>query len=112
MSNINFDLPAGDLASRKNAILTRESLKALWVEYDLIVINCGSVNSLSESYADELFGILVLQKGYEQVVKKLKIQEASPQVLLSIASVIRRRKLQLTAAKTMSYSAHNQFCNA
>lgn len=112
MNSIIFDLPAGDLASRKNAIATRESLKALWVTHELVIVNCKNVEALSESYADELFGVLVLEEGYERVIQHLKIQAAETHVLLSIASVIKRRKQQMVSSKPLAKVSQHQFCHA
>lgn len=110
MDNEIFDLPAGDLASRKNAISVRESLKSLWINYSIVLINCEKVESISESYADELFGVLVLQFGYENLISRLKIQAAKPQVLASIASVIKRRRTQMSSKIPLTYHKQSSLC--
>jgi hypothetical protein len=107
-----FDLPSGDLASRRNAISVRESLKSLWANYDVVIINCDKVESLSESYADELFGVLVLQLGYEKFISRVKIQSAKTQVLVSIAAVIKRRKLQMSNSIKATHPPQSTLCPA
>lgn len=112
MNKFIFELPTGDLASRKSALAVRESLKSSWSQFDVLVVDCKNVHSLSESYADELFGVLVLENGYDKFVSHLKIQSASPQVLLSIASVIKRRRAQMVVHKKNSPINNLSLCNA
>lgn len=92
--NINaFILPSGDLAARRLAIPHRlEIEKLLNSNFNgVIELDLQNVASISESYADELFGILVKEYGLEPVLERMRIINADEYVLSSIASVIERR---------------------
>lgn len=91
--NINaFILPSGDLASRGLAIPYRLEIERLLnSNFNVIKLDLSNVASISESYADELFGILVKDFGLEQVLERMTIINADDYVLASIASVIERR---------------------
>ncbi|MGQ1214784.1 STAS-like domain-containing protein [Acinetobacter baumannii] len=52
------------------------------------------MDSISESYADELFGMLVKEYGLETILNRMKIINGDDYLLGSIASVIQRRALQ------------------
>ncbi len=49
------------------------------------------MDSISESYADELFGMLVKEYGLETILNRMKIINGDDYLLGSIASVIQRR---------------------
>jgi hypothetical protein len=58
------------------------------------VIELSNVISMSESYADELFAVLVAHYGLEWFANNIQLRHESPHaphVLLSIATAIRRR---------------------
>ena len=88
-----FNLPYGDLASRTLAVPFRQMLETAFTEDDFstIQVDLKDVQSISESYADELFGILVKEFGVETILDRMKIVNADDYVLESIASVIDRR---------------------
>lgn len=95
MNKIDFKLPAGDLASRHLAIGERHKLEGYLRGHYLISVDLSGVSSISESYSDELFGILVAKYGVEDVLLHIRIQNAEPAILRSIATVIKRRSVQL-----------------
>lgn len=86
-------MPYGDLASRTLAVPFRQMLETAFIEdkSSIIELDLKAVQSISESYADELFGILVKEFGVETVLDRMKIINADDYVLESIASVIDRR---------------------
>lgn len=86
-------MPYGDLASRTLAVPFRQMLETAFIEdkSSIIELDFKAVQSISESYADELFGILVKEFGVETVLDRMKIINADDYVLESIASVIDRR---------------------
>lgn len=90
--NNTYCLPAGDLASRRSAIVQRKQLEQLFCQNrDVIFVDVKEVQSISESYADEVFGVLVMQYGVEEILERIKIVNANTYALQSIAAVIDRR---------------------
>lgn len=90
---LRYELPKGFLASRKLAIPHRDHIeqalnnsKIMQIEIDL-----SGVDSISESYADEIFGVLVEEFGCDAILNKIQIKNAKEYVLENIAIVIDRR---------------------
>lgn len=88
-----ISLPFGDLASRSLAVPYRHMLETVFHEdkFTTIEVDLKEVQSISESYADELFGILVKDFGVETILDRMRIINADEYVLESIAAVIDRR---------------------
>lgn len=82
-----------DLASRSVAAKDRAAIGEALSESQTIVVDLKNVASISESFADELFGVLVLEKGLAFVTRHLKIRNASESVLKSIAVAMQRRNV-------------------
>lgn len=99
MNTVDYRLPKGDLASRNLAIPQRLKIETLLQEGISINIDLAGVQSLSESYSDEIFGVLVVKHGKAKVLRSLKIINASPSILKSIAKVIQRRSNELQSKK-------------
>ncbi|AXI03865.1 STAS-like domain-containing protein [Aquirhabdus parva] len=98
MNIIYHELPSGDLASRNLAIPQRQKIEeAISSQESVIEIDLRSVSSISESYADELFGVLVKTYGQETVLSHMKLVNADDFILHSIASVIKRRSQEFRA---------------
>lgn len=76
-----------DLASRRSAALLRASLEDVLASGCAPTVDLSHVKTISESYADELFGILALEHGLASV----SINGAESAVLREIAVAIRRR---------------------
>ncbi|MEZ9133071.1 hypothetical protein BCT04_11885 [Vibrio breoganii] len=80
-----------DLASRKTAAIERKSLESA-LSFGKVEIDLNNVDSISESYSDELFGVLVAKHGLEPFLTQVKILNAKDSILKSIAIVIQRRE--------------------
>lgn len=80
-----------DLASRPLAAKEREAICALLSGNEKVVIDLANVESISESFADELFGVLVLECGFDYVIQKIKLVNAADDVIRSIAIAMKRR---------------------
>lgn len=96
MTNRNSELlyPSGsDLASRASARNLRVKAEQTVETGKIAVIDLTNVVSVSESYADELFAILIEQHGLEWFSDNIKLQYQpnSNDILLSIATAIRYR---------------------
>lgn len=94
MNTRAFSLPSGDLASRSLAIPYRLEIEKLLSTNNrdtIIQIDLEHVESISESYADELFGMLVKEHGIDTILDRMKIVNADDFIISSIASVIQRR---------------------
>lgn len=96
MEKISFSLPSSDLASRRLAVIERKKIEHYIASGSVLVeLDLSEVTSISESYSDELFGVLVIRYGAKSVLQAIKLQNAKKHVLLSIAQVIKRRQLEL-----------------
>lgn len=93
MNTLNYELPKGFLASRQLAIPHRHHIEQAFQNSEILKIQIDllGVESISESYADEIFGVLVAEFGYEDVLNKIQIMNATDYVLENIAIVIDRR---------------------
>ena len=94
---LRYELPKGFLASRKLAIPHRDHIeqalnnsKVMQIEIDL-----SGVDSISESYADEIFGVLVQEFGCDEILNKIQIKNAKEYVLENIAILIDRRSKEV-----------------
>lgn len=99
MTKIEYKLPAGDLASRSAAIPQRHKIESLLLDGGVVSLDLDGVLSMSESYSDEVFGVLVVKLGVNKVLSSLKVKNASPSVLRSIAKVIQRRSNEVAEKK-------------
>lgn len=84
-----------DLASRLAAADVRAEIE-YYVASGIgnkVSIDLADVLSISESYADELFGVLALRHGLDWLTNNVAIQNANPFVFRAIASAIRQRLL-------------------
>ncbi|MEQ8860796.1 MAG: STAS-like domain-containing protein [Pseudomonadales bacterium] len=85
-----------DLSSRARASRIREHALEIinadrHAEFDL-----SGVESISASFADELFGVLLLELGEERFFEAVRVREANEHVLRSIALAIVRRRSRLS----------------
>ncbi|WP_191938352.1 STAS-like domain-containing protein [Pantoea agglomerans] len=97
MNIIDIRLPGGDLASRHLAIDARHNIEKYIKKNNIVFLDLSNVESISESYSDELFGILAAKNGVTSLLSHLKIKNANASVLLSIATVMKRRADQRSA---------------
>lgn len=121
MKRIAFAPEYTDLASRRLAADLRVGVAAALSEGHSVSIDLGNVESISESYADELFGVLAVGLGLEVFVKKVSILRANEHVLRVIAHALKDRLEQqntvaarsqiqaLVAAKHASQARH-RYC--
>lgn len=96
MKNQNLETlyPEGsDLASRVTARNLRFKAEQAIAIGKIAVVDLTNVISISESYADELFAVLVENYGLEWFSNniKLRCEPNSEHVLLTVATAIRRR---------------------
>lgn len=91
MADILYTIAETDLASRQAAARLRAAVEERALAGVRVAIDFSTVLSLSESYADELFGVLVARNGLEWFADHLNVRGANPAVFRSIASAIRYR---------------------
>lgn len=94
MSNVVLKLPGSDLASRSSAARERYRLVSAVQQGQQVIVDLSEVLSISESYADELFGILAAQKGLEWITKNVRLVDVTDSVLEVVATVIDRRLME------------------
>lgn len=96
-----FKIADTDLASRQAAAELRAQIvqHVLTGSKQRASIDFSNVLSISESYADELFGVLALRYGLEWLTNSVVIHQASPFVFRAISNAIRQR-LSSQAAST------------
>ncbi|QIP91217.1 STAS-like domain-containing protein [Serratia fonticola] len=99
MCIVDYKLPDGDLASRNQAIPQRHKIETLLKQGSAVSLDLSGVFSISESYADEIFGVLVVKFGSDKILSQLKVKNVSPSILRSIAKVIQRRSNELIEKK-------------
>lgn len=85
-----------DLASRQAAAKVRAQVEQHVRTGEKVSIDLGAVLSVSESYADELFGVLALRYGLDWLTNNVAIRHPRPFVFRAIASAIRQRLLSQT----------------
>ncbi|MHB8623875.1 MAG: STAS-like domain-containing protein [Sulfuricaulis sp.] len=91
MTEITIKLQGPDLASRRTAAIERQKLLGYTANRNKVVVDLSNVVSLSYSYADELFGVLTVIKGWDWLTKNVSTNGANEHVLRVIAEVINRR---------------------
>ena len=80
-----------DLASRRSAAILRADIDRFLQSYKRVVIDLSNVQTISESYADELFGILARDFGLESFSRLISIRGASADVLRRVAGAVKER---------------------
>ena len=91
MSACRIKVADTDLASRQAAAELRARIEQCAQSGEKVAIDLGSVFSISESYADELFGVLALRHGLEWLTDRVVFHNAKPVVFRAIADAIRQR---------------------
>lgn len=86
-----FAITETDLASRKTAARLRLVVENVIAGNGTAVIDFGPVLSVSGSFADELFGVLVIRYGLDRFAEQVRLRGASPSVLRSIAVAVKER---------------------
>lgn len=80
-----------DLASRQSAAVLRSSIEAVVAKGDKVLLDLSHVETASESYADELFGILAFNYGLQGFSNFIALTGANPSVLRRVAGAIKER---------------------
>lgn len=91
MNNILIHVEGTDLSSRRTAAVVRQKILNGVSEGKSIVIDLTEVKSISESYADEAFGVIVANQGLKWFLKNVHIESQREPVIKSIAYAINRR---------------------
>lgn len=91
MTDITLKLEGPDLASRRTAAKIRHSVISHVAAGKRVVVDLSGVESISFSYADELFGVIAAVQGWDWLVKNLEVAGAKKEVLWVIAESINRR---------------------
>lgn len=80
-----------DLASRRSAAILRAEIEVSLQLNSRVVVDLSNVQTISESYADELFGILARDFGLEGFSRQVSIRGASADVLRRVAGAVKER---------------------
>ena len=88
MSNKIVKIVGPDLSTRRAAVPVRLQVEALNADGYRVVLDFELVEDVTESYADELVGVLVLKHGLAQLHDHAVITNASERVLLTVARVV------------------------
>lgn len=91
MTDTIIKLPGTDLASRQTAATVRYNVAGAISSGNRVVIDLSEIESVSYSYADELFGVIAATRGFNWLVENVKLVNAKEHVLRVIAEVISRR---------------------
>lgn len=105
MDNI-IPILGSDLSSRKSAAIVRDHILKSVTSDAKVTVDLSTVLSISESYADEAFGVLVVANGIEWFVLNIQLSAARDSVLKTIAQVIQRR-LNEANAPSARPACHN-----
>ena len=80
-----------DLASRQAAAELRAQIEKFASLGEKVAVDFGSVLSISESYADELLGVLALRYGLEWLSRNVVLHHLNSFAFRAVASAIRQR---------------------
>jgi len=118
MSNTTeIKLPCGDLASRHSASVIRRQAECAFTEgASTITFDLSVVSSLSDSFADELFGVLLTRLGVEGFIRHVFVRASEDHIVLSIARALRNRvndsseSAALASVSALVAARENQRC--
>ncbi|WP_427926122.1 STAS-like domain-containing protein [Xanthomonas campestris] len=88
--NNTYSIEETDLASRASAAALRNEVEDV-LRSGHVVLDFKSVLSVSESYADEFFGVLIEHYSIAWVFSRLQVVGTSPEVVRTIRKAIRYR---------------------
>lgn len=91
MTEITFKLEGPDLASRRTAASVRHNVISHVASGKRVVVDLSQVESISFSYADELFGVIAAVQGWDWLTKNVEVAGANQEILRVIAESINRR---------------------
>lgn len=79
------------LYSRSEARRVRSDVEELLNRGTPVCFDLSGVLSVSDSYADELFGVLAAKHGLDCLLDRVRLRTSDENVAASIAAVIKRR---------------------
>lgn len=91
MNEQTIEIQSKDLASRREAARQRYLVGDAVAHHGKVRIDLRNVLSISDSYADELFGVIVASNGLRWFLDHIEVRNVSDDVLRSIAIAIKRR---------------------
>jgi hypothetical protein len=91
MNNQQIQICSTDPASRFSGAEYRQTAEAILAVHGRVEIDVSDVLSLSDSFADELFGVLAGERGLCWFLEHVKVSGASEPVLRAIATAVSRR---------------------
>ena len=94
----NLVIHQSDLSSRSAASKKRVEILKVIQRGGKVSLDFSAVKSVSQSYADELFGVLSVRLGIDPLIDSVRISKASRHVLKSIAEAIQARNEEYRAA--------------
>ena len=65
MIDTTIKLPGTDLASRQTAATVRHNVASAVSSGNKVVVDLSEIESVSYSYADELFGVIAATQGFD-----------------------------------------------
>jgi hypothetical protein len=95
MNHIVIKLPGTDLAARRTAAGVRHKVVEALSAGNRVIIDFADIKCVAHAYADELFGVLAVNYGFDTLTVQVKIVHAKQPVLRAIAAAIGLR-LQAT----------------
>jgi STAS-like domain of unknown function (DUF4325) len=91
MTSYEIEIDHSDLASRQAAAELRAKIESHIQNGEHVAISFEKVFSISESYADELFGVLVLRYGLDWLADNIGLEHINSASFKAIASAIHQR---------------------
>lgn len=98
MNNEKYIFDKKYLSSRPFGANVRNEWISMLSNDQKLTVNFKEVESISDSFADELFGIISLQIGESQLFEKIKLSNITESCLQTIAEAIHKRTLSQQAA--------------
>lgn len=93
---MKIKLESTDLSSRSRAAILRDKVSSHVAIGGQVEFNIESVISMSMSYADELFGILVKDFGIDIITSRISVIQARESVLQMISEAMHIRSTKQT----------------
>ena len=98
MNTLTLKIAETDLASRAKAALLREKVLTILSSGSNVDMDLANVESISDSFADELFGVLAASYGIESLAQRLRVSQATDSLYKVIALNINNRLHQVAAS--------------
>lgn len=92
MENTLIVRPSSALVSRKTAIEERNRVITALETNKAVTLDLSDIVSISDSYADEFFGVLSVILSLDQMFERIKVAGATDYHLQVIATAVHRRQ--------------------